>query len=283
MDLSVLVRSSDDPRLKACLNSIDAPCDIVVTLTPDPLVEQELSRLGIRYALSPKGNPAATTLAGLGLCRFPIVLLVDSDCTFLPGAIERMYRLAENADIVRPTIEFQVIDRSSYLTRLARDYQYTCCDYVYEPGLLVRLDRVLPYVGDYLFTPLAPFTPDGELDYRLERAGLKTRLRIVTDPETTIIHAALSFRKHLYSYWRYGCSEASRMLFLKQEVLSEVLNGLIARHRLAWSELYPPLTGMIIAVCDIVYIGTMIYYYCFFRLGGRSRFLHISDGNKAQY
>lgn len=283
MDLSILVRSSDDPRLTACLDSIDAPCDVIVTLTPDPLVEEQLRRRGIKYALSPKGNPAATTLAGLSLCRFQTVLLVDSDCIFLPGSIERMYRLAENADIVRPTIEFQVVNRSSYLTSLARDYQYTCCGYVYEPGLTIRLDRVLPHVGNYLFTQFAPFTPDGEFDYRLNRAGLKTQLRIVTDPETTIVHAALSFGKHLYSYWRYGRSEASRMLFLKQEVLSDVLNGLRSRHRLAWSDLYPPLTGPVIAVSDVVYISTMVFYYCFFRLGGRSRSLRINDSNKAQH
>lgn len=274
MNLSILVRCSDDPRLTACLDSIDAPCDVVVTMTPNSALQKEVEKRGVPYALSPKGNPAATTMAGLHLCRHQRILLMDSDCVFLPRSIARMYQLSMDADIVRPRIDFKATDLSSYLTRQARNFQYMYCGYVYEPGLLIRLDRVLPLVGNYLFTRFAPFTPDGELDYRIRKAGLHSILNIVTDAQTTIRHDALSFTRHLWSYWRYGFSEASRMINLNQPVLAEVVGGLPRRHRLAWLGSYPPLTGPSILACDIVYLTSMIFFWFYLRINGGGLIAH---------
>ena len=260
MKLSILVRCSDDPRLIRCLDSIDVSCQLVVTMTPNPELQKELELRRITYALSPKGNPAVTTLAGLKYCHYSQVLLMDCDCVFLPGAIKRMYALAQSADIVRPSIEFEATDFSSYATRLARDFQYTYFGFVYEPGLLLKLDRVLPLVGGYLFTPFAPFTPDGELDYRLRQSEISKELKIVTDPERTLIHAALPFSKHLRSYWRYGFSEASRMVYLQQPVFLNVITGMAYRYRMAWSRKYPLPTGILIAICDLCYVISMLVH-----------------------
>jgi glycosyltransferase involved in cell wall biosynthesis len=260
MNLSILVRCSDDIRLIRCLDSIDVPCQVVVAITPNPELQKELEMRGITYALSPKGNPAATTLAGLKYCHSSNVLLIDCDCVFLPGAIKRMYALAQSADIVRPSIEFEATDLSSYATRLARDFQYTYFGFIYEPGLLLKLNHVLPLIGGYLFTPFAPFTPDGELDYRLRQVKISKELKIATDCERTLIHAALSFTKHLLSYWRYGFSEASRMVYLKQPVFFSVIAGMAYRYRMAWSHRYPFPTGILIAICDICYITSMLVH-----------------------
>lgn len=247
-------------------------------MTPNSELQREVEERRIPYALSPKGNPAATTMKGLPLCRHGSVLLIDSDCVFLPGAIKRVYGLSMDADIVRPSIEFEAIDTSSYLTRLARDFQYTYCGHIYEPGLLIRLGRVLPLVGDYLFTRFAPYTPDGEFDYRIRKAGPRSALKIVTDSRTTIRHAALPFTKHLRSYLRYGFSEASRMIYLRQSVLREVIKGLGRRHRLAWSGAYSFFTGPIILVCDTVYITSIICCWIYLSLVGSSR---IEDANES--
>lgn len=63
---------------------------------------------------------------------------------------------------------------------------------------------------------------------RTANSGLsvrRTSLRIATDSEFTIVHDALQFRSHLYSYWRYGASEACRMRFLGQPVMSNYIAG----------------------------------------------------------
>lgn len=260
MPMSVLVRSSEDLRLVRCLESIDCNVDCVISMTPFPVMESYLTGHGFRFVLSKRGNPAATTEVGLELCRWSTVLLVDSDCVFEPGAIRRMYSLSAVADIVKPKIDFAYRNLSSWLTKLARDFQYTCCGFVYEPGLVVCRQRVLPLIGGYLFDSHAPFTPDGELDYRLTTLGLKNKLRIVTDAETTIIHDPLSFSRHLHSYWRYGFSEASRMIFLRQNVLFQILLSLPRRHRKAWFGRYPRLTGPTIAVCDVVYLFSLVVH-----------------------
>lgn len=254
--VTVLVRCSDDPRFEQCLDSIDEHCEVIAALTPNAEIEGIARQRGVRYALSPRGNPAATTNAALPLCGNRRVVLIDSDCVFLPGAIRRITRIAMDADVVRPTIRFRHVDRSSRATALARDFQYSYCGFIYEPGLLIDLERTLPRIGGYLFSPCAPYTPDGEFDYRVRRSSL----RVATDTGETLVHDALSFRGHLRSYWRYGASEASRMTHLQQPVLREVLAGLPFRYRSALSRKYPAATLPCVVVCDALYITSMLYH-----------------------
>lgn len=256
VDLTILLRCSDDLRFERCLDSIDVACPVIAALTPNPTLEAIARRRRVPYALSPRGNPAATTLSALPLCPTSRVLLVDSDCVFLPGAIVRMAALAQTAAIVRPTVQFAHVDMSSYATAIARDFQYTYCGFVYEPGLLVDLDQVLPQVGNMLFSPYAPFTPDGELDYRVRQCVLP----IATDPQPTLVHDVLSFAGHLRSYWRYGGSEICRMQHLKQPVLTDYLQGVPARYRSALSKAYPIGTTSVIAISDTFYLLSMLYH-----------------------
>lgn len=255
-DLSILIRCSDDDRVFKCIDSIDHPGDIVVSITPNPSIESRLAKRGVRFALSPKGNPAVTTMEGLRLCRNPRVLLLDSDCVLRSGSISRLLCLSKSADIVRSRIHFDAPNLSSGATALAREFQYTYCGFVYEPGLLLDLDSVLPRVGGYLFSKHAPFTPDGEFDYRVRGSGL----RIATDHEVTLDHAALSFFAHLKSYWRYGMSEASRMAHLNQRVLADVVRGLPERYRSVLDNRYRVGTFATIVVSDAVYLASMIYH-----------------------
>lgn len=261
MKLSVLVRCSDDWRVLACLDSIDVDCDVVVSLTPNAGIEDAIRKRKLPYEISPKGNPAATTLAALPLIRYQRVLLVDSDCIFVPGAIYRMSELGKCHDIVRPKIDFENRCFSTRLTALARDFQYNYCGFVYEPGLLINLSAVLPLVGGYLFSPLAPFTPDGELDYRIRRLTTGYRLRIADDDGVTLRHAALHYRQHLYSHYRYGRSEATRMLLLRQEVLLDFLRGLKYRYGSLVSGQYQALTFFAVLGSDIVYVVSIVVWH----------------------
>ena len=257
IDLTIIVRCSRDPRVIDCLDSIDSDCEIVGALTPDGGIERAFRERRIPAAVTRRGNPAATTNAALSLVSTPNVLLVDSDCRFLPGAIDRMRRLAESAEIVCPSIDFRADGVWSRGTAICRHFQYTYRGYVYEPGLLLRLDRVLPTIGGYLFDAHAPFTPDGELDYRLRTSGALSRLRVATDPQTTLQHAPLSFAGHLGSYWRYGASDASRTAFLNQHVLRDFVSGLPQRYAAARSAAYHAATPPLIAICDAVYVLSM--------------------------
>lgn len=260
--LTILVRSANDPRLWRCLDSIDdSGCRVVCAVTHDADTEAELRRRGIPHVVSAPGNPAATTLAAMPLCTSELLLLVDSDCVFEPGAIARMQSLARDADIVRPTILFARTTHSTAATALARTFQYTYCGFVYEPGLLLRPRTVLPHVGGYLFDANAPFTPDGELDFRLRRSGAIGRLRVVTDPLPTLTHAPLPFARHLRSYWRYGASEARRMRLLGQDVLRTFGRGLPARYGALFSGAYPAATAPLIAICDCVYVLSIVSHY----------------------
>lgn len=206
--LSILIRCSDDFRIFDLIKSIDFPVEVVISITPNQLIEQELKNKDIKYIITPKGNPAYTTIKGLELCQNDCVLLMDSDCVFYPETIKRYLEYLENgAEIIRPNITFEATNFSSYLTKIAREFQYSFCGLIYEPGLLINRKAVLPHIGNYLFSKHAPFTPDGELDYRIRASNQK--FQIITDEHPSIMHKSLSFSKHLYSYKRYGISEAN--------------------------------------------------------------------------
>ncbi len=254
--ISIILRCSNDLRVFDCLDSIDVACDIVVAMTPNKEIQQKLELRNIRYILSPIGNPAKTTLSALPYIKYQNILLVDSDCVFSAGAINRLIDLHKNSDIVRPRIHFVYNNFYSYLTHLCREYVNTYNNFVYEPGLLINLNTVLPEIGGYLFSELAPFTPDGELDYRLRQ---QSKLKIATDIEITLKHDALTFSKHLFSNWRYGYSDASRQKFLKQKTLKFYLKGL--PYRTAKSFSYPIGTFPIVLFNDIVYIIGFMWYF----------------------
>lgn len=258
--ISIIVRCSDDWRVFECLNSIDVECDVVIGLTPNKQIEAEIIRLGYKCAMSEKGNPAATTLSALSLLKYHRVLLIDSDCVFFPGAIARLSQISNDYDIVRPKIEFESTDFSSHLTSLARNFQYEYCGFVYEPGLVVNLEQTLPKVGGYLFSPYAPFTPDGELDFRIRSLSNGNGPSIGNDTATTLLHSSLSFRKHLFSYYRYGMSEVSRMVNLKQRVLCGIVFGFGFRYRNLLNGSYPFLTLPVIFVGDLVYITSILWH-----------------------
>jgi hypothetical protein len=220
-ELTVLVRCSDDFRVFDLLGSIDFDCiDIIVGLTPNPEIEQRLKEMMINYAISPKGNIAKTTLNALKLVKTSKVLLVDSDCVFLPNSIQRLFLLAkEDVDIVSPIVIFEATDFSSYLTKIQRTFQYDFCKYIYEPGLLINLDLLLPKVGNYLFSEFAPFTPDGELDFRIRNYGKE--IVIARDTKPTLLHRALSFTGNLKANWRYGYSDAIATKRLHHNILQD--------------------------------------------------------------
>jgi hypothetical protein len=253
-NISIILRCSNDLRVFDCLDSIDVVCDIVVAMTPNQEIQEELELRNVRYVLSPVGNPAKTTLSALPHLKFQNVLLVDSDCVFKRGAISRLIELFKDADIVRPRIYFVHNDFSSYLTHLCREYVNTYNDFVYEPGLLIDLTTVLPEIGGYLFSELAPFTPDGEFDYRLRQ---QSKLRITVDNEISLEHDALSFSKHIYSNWRYGCSDAARQQLLGQQTLKFYFKGMPRRTIKAFS--YPIGTFPLVLINDLVYFAALLW------------------------
>ncbi|HEX8197566.1 MAG TPA: glycosyltransferase [Pyrinomonadaceae bacterium] len=259
-ELTILVRCSDDFRVFDLLRSIDYKgADLIVCLTPNFQIQSILKDSGINYVVSPKGNFARTTLSGLEVIKTSKVLLVDSDCEFFPNSIQRLSSLAmRNVDIVCPNVVFESKSPSSFLTNLQRTFQYESCGYVYEPGLLINLKTLLPKVGGYLFSEYAPFTPDGELDFRIRHSEYK--ITIVRDNEATLLHKSLKFTDNIKSNWRYGYSDALVTEKLQQDMLKDFTSMLKSKYKSFLSFKYHFLTVLVSVSCDFIYLISLLWH-----------------------
>lgn len=252
---SIVIRCSDDFRLFNLLSQINTKeYQVLIGLTPNSLIEQKLETLGIKYVLSKKGNTAITTNKVLPYVVCDNVLLLDSDCLLFPDTLNRFYELIKlnRPDFIRPNIDFEVNNFSSYLTKVQRCFQYNAFDFVYEPCLLVNLKSALPKIGGYLFSDFAPFTPDGELDYRIKNS--KSKFLILKDQKKSIKHLALDFRRNLKSHWRYGKSEAITLQNTGVNMMSSFFSRLHERYSKTFSLRYSILTLPAVLICDIVYV-----------------------------
>jgi hypothetical protein len=259
---AIVIRCSDDSRLFDLLNAIDTNLyEVIVSITPNMVIEAKLNNYKVKYCVTPKGNTARNSIEGIKLSTCDRVLLLDSDCLLFEGTLNRYYEFIckENPDFIRPCIFFDANNFSSYLTKLQRTFQYTFFDYVYEPGLLVNLSSTLPKLGGYLFSEYAIYTPDGELDYRIRNS--KNKFSIISDNSPSILHYSLDFSKNIKSHWRYGASEANVLFYEKTNVIKNFFKGISVRYMRALSFRYPFPTTVVVFICDIVYIGSFIYHF----------------------
>jgi hypothetical protein len=271
-ELSIILRSSDDERVFDLYNSIDYPAEIIFTITPNKKIQEQIENLNHKFVITPKGNSSNTLLQGINIASNSNILIIDSDCIFLSGTIKRMLDILNetNADIVKPNILFESKDFSSYLTKIERNFQYTFFNYVYGPGLLINRNKILPKVGNHLFNPKSPFTDDGELDFRIRNSNFE--FKIISDTDISIIHKELSFRNHLKSYWRYGYSEASRMIYLQQKVISFFISTLFIRYYKAIFK-YPSLTIFTALISDMIYILSIFINYILIKVNYNEKYI----------
>jgi len=206
-DVTAVVRGSSDPRVFDAVGSVEDQCRVIAAITPDTAIEAGLRSRGTRYVVSPRGNPAQTSLRAFEHVSTPLVLLLDSDCIVYPGTVDRLVgRLtAEGLDAIAARVDFAHRTWSTRMTSVQREHQYYAFDRFYEPGLLLNVESVTAKVG-YVFSSTFPFTPDGELDLRVRQTP---SVSWTVDSVAGLEHAALSYRANLGSHVRYGRSDCT--------------------------------------------------------------------------
>ena len=107
MDLSIVISCSDDFHIEKTLDSIDEDVEVVCSITPNPEIEKILNNRCIPYVITPKGNHSVTTNAGIALAKNDKLLLMDSDCVFVPGAIREISEALDKYLVVNAKIIFE--------------------------------------------------------------------------------------------------------------------------------------------------------------------------------
>lgn len=212
MDLSIVINCSDDLHIFSTLESIDEDVDIVISMTPNQIIEADLTRLGFFYVLTPKGNQSLTTNTGIDYAKFEKIILMDSDCKFSPGAIRLIANALDKYMVVNGKIVFE--NNGSFLSRMiseCRDFDNTYDKPIYKPGLGVRKELV-KYVC-FWFNPIVRWTDDADLSYRIYSANIN----ITHLDNPCIYHAPISIMHNFRSSFRYGIADYIRVSFLSQK------------------------------------------------------------------
>lgn len=214
--VTVVIPCKDDPLVERCLASIDEPLDVVLAFNGSPagFADRVMARIGCRADLRlhrvelGRANLAAALEAGITAAPTRRVLLMDSDCTFRPGALAAVTRAMDAGDAENEVYKGTVVfARSRGL--LARPIAQSRAHYTaevltaFKPPL--AFDVVLrARLGGYFFDERLPWKEDADLDCRVRAAGV----RIVGVADCVIDHTAVTARGDLRSNYRYGVGSA---------------------------------------------------------------------------
>jgi hypothetical protein len=211
MEVSVVIRCSDDPRVFDCIESIDENVDIVVALSSGDALKMKLDEKGIRYCVTPSGNLSLVSNMGIDRAKFQKVILTDSDTTFEPGCISEIDRCLNQVPIVSVKINFQFDSRNitTKIVAAARDY-VNSLPLVYTPGIGFRKD-IIDKIGGFLFNWPVQFAVDADLDYRLK----EVKIPIKFIKQVGISHSPETLTHDLKAAYRIGKGCATSYLSLK--------------------------------------------------------------------
>lgn len=200
LDLSIIIKCGADPRVFECIASIDVEAEIIVSTTPCPAIEQRLAEMGITYCIAPPGNIGLTCNLGIALSSHSKIIIMDSDSTFSPGAIQRLYEALQHSLVAKPQIVYQADKnvRGSQIVASSRDYINRLSTRAFAPGL--ALHRELETKIGYLFHNGVRWAEDAELDYRLRCYDVP----ILYVPEAVIYHSPVYILHDLRAAFRLG-------------------------------------------------------------------------------
>lgn len=200
MDMSIVIPVKDDIRIKECVKSIDEEVETVIVLnTPSDEVREYVESLDCTIEEIPENNLSRAYNVGIDASSSNNVLLMDSDCTFDPDTLRKLYGGLDKAPLSKGRVNFASSSLIGRVIALSREYHVSDIVNAYSPPLVFRKD-IREAIGGHFFDEDLHWTEDHEFDQRVQRAGLK----INYDPTATIQHGELTAKSDLRSAFRYG-------------------------------------------------------------------------------
>jgi len=202
MNLSLVIRCATDPRLRYCLRSIDERIETVVVMN-DPT--HEIQMIAKNHGAKCVNVEAACDVAdmqniGVTTTSSDQVLLMDSDCIFMPGCISKIYAELERSRecIIRGNVHFK--SQGGLSDIIARLRLWHDMDRAYTPLLAFNKDTVLSRMGGYFFDVNCSFVEDHEFDLRRRNAGVP----LVYCENAVAEHDVTYFREDIRRARKYG-------------------------------------------------------------------------------
>ena len=106
---TIIIPVKDDPKVEACLDSINEDVEVVLSLNGATDLVREIGRQHPLQPIMteiPEANIAAAYNAGIESASGRYLLFMDSDCTFRPDTIRKLVQPLTNRRVVKGRVEF---------------------------------------------------------------------------------------------------------------------------------------------------------------------------------
>ncbi len=203
-EMSVVICVADDERIMKTLETVDVFCQVIVVLNG---ATQNVKRIVSSYEKTtlfelkvielPEQNLSKSRNYGMENASYSKVVFYDSDCTIVPGALEKFYKLLDNYMLVDGKVLYKKDTFSSNIISYTREMGipgYALC-----PAIGVNKE-IKPLVGNYFFDNDIKWIEDSELNIRARKANIEVGII----DSITCIHDNLTFKQDLKSAYRYG-------------------------------------------------------------------------------
>jgi hypothetical protein len=214
--LTVVIPCKDDARVAACLASIDVPVDVVLAFNGSPagfadgVMNTSAGFPGLRLHRVELVQPnlSAALEAGITAARSRRVILMDSDCTFRPGALTAVATAMDTGDTSREVFKGSVVfarSRGPLGQSIVQSRTHYTSDTLtaFKPPLALDVG-LRERLGGYFFDERLVWKEDADLDHRVHGAGI----RVVGVPGCVIDHSPITVLGDLRSNYRYGIGTA---------------------------------------------------------------------------
>jgi len=216
MNISILIPVSNDLGLKRCINSIDESVEVVISLNkPSKALRKQvdsiinLKKKGKKYKKIKfvvceikEQSIAKAYNNGIKHASYDKVLLMDSDCIFKKGCINRLDKNIKQKFLSKGKVIFTY---ESFITKVvakAREFHTSDVVNAYSPPLLFS-KKIISYIGGYYFHPSLYWLEDSEFDKRVRN----TNLEIGYDQKANVFHPPISPFSDLRNSFCYGISK----------------------------------------------------------------------------
>ena len=201
-DISIVIRCSNDKRIYDCLKSIGTRVgEILVVLNyPTPEVENIVRNFGCRVVKVNSRNIALLQNRGVEAARFEKILLMDSDCIFGPGTIDKIATALDKHKVVRGQLVY--IERDSVIPDVIqrfRNFIGARIDIAHTPLLGIR-KSIKNDIGGYYYDESILWSEDFEMHLRLVEAGVE----IYGIPNARAFNQRNSFWREMKGAMQYG-------------------------------------------------------------------------------
>lgn len=212
ISISIIIPVSKDIKIKKCLSSIQNNPEIIIVLNNNPSQEvidvvKDDKRCVPIFLDTAECNLAQVINTGVQKARNEKIIIMNSDCIFSEGILDKININLNNFDIIKAHISFlydtffeSLVAKVKYLY----NHIFNNKKNIFCPGLAFNR-KIIKEVGGYLFDEDMGWGEDADLSRRIHEARLPYLFM-----EEEIVHLPESIRHDLGTAVRIGTGKRMR-------------------------------------------------------------------------